>query len=74
LSILWQVGIGIDVDDEDSLGRLSITECDEGVHRLKTHKCVSDFWQEQPAKGRLHVFVKFPATGEWLVALAYGHM
>jgi hypothetical protein len=73
LSTLRQVDVDLNDHDEDSLQSLVITKDDKGVHKLMGWKPISDYWAVQPANDRLHVFVKLPATGEWLFALAYGH-
>jgi hypothetical protein len=70
---LSQVDIDLNTHAADSLGRLDIKEDDEGVQKLTEWiKPVSHYWSPQLPIGRLHVFVKLPAAGEWeLVLPAY---
>ena len=69
---LSQVDIDLNTHTEDSLSRLDIKEGDEGVQKLTEWKHVSHYWSPQLPSGRLHVFVKLPAAGEWeLVFPAY---
>jgi hypothetical protein len=72
---LSQVNIDLNTHAEDFLSRLDIKEDDEGVQKLTEWKPVSHYWSPQGPQlpsGRLHVFVKLPAAGEWeLVLPAY---
>jgi hypothetical protein len=72
LSMLGQVDICLD-SHGDSLQQLAITEDGEGVQNLTEWKLISEYWDEQPADGRLHIFVKPPTTGECALRLCIYH-
>jgi hypothetical protein len=71
---LSQVDIDLNIHT-DSLSRLDIKEYDEGVQKLTGWMHISRYWSPQGPRlpsGKLHIFVKLPAAGEWeLVLPAY---
>jgi hypothetical protein len=62
--MLYQVDVDLKSQDDDSLRELVFKTDDEGVKILKDWKTVSDFWPDQPAFDRLHVFITLPLFGE----------
>ena len=63
-SMVYQVDVDLEPHNDESLSKLAIQKDDEGVEKLKDWKTISYFWPDQPAIGRLHVFIKLPSSGE----------
>ena len=55
--------VDIDLTGTESLNLLTIDPDENGVQMLRGHQLVFEIWPEQPARNKIHIFVKLPATG-----------